>query len=200
MGDTSPAEACLLREVSGRFLYRSIPPSRVAPYAAPCATTNAIFSNRETPRVTHARGARLFVCFLVCDALPFSLILVLFWGTGKMNITTTDETTEWRGYNPYKRKYETLSKSYRSSMITSWNKFCFTGESSISSFLFFSGGEGLTPLEPHNPRQYQFQMSFSKRVSGCEGVEDWYDMTAANVKVIWYTTVELKVHFRICSH
>lgn len=46
-----------------------------------------------------------------------------------MNITTTDETTEWRGYNPYKRKYETLSKSYRSSMVNTWNKFCFTGES-----------------------------------------------------------------------
>ncbi|CAB1112410.1 unnamed protein product [Ectocarpus sp. CCAP 1310/34] len=46
---------------------------------------------------------------------------------GSMNITTTDESTTWRGYNPYKRKYETLSKSYRSSMVNTWNKFCFTG-------------------------------------------------------------------------
>lgn len=46
---------------------------------------------------------------------------------GSLNITTTDEHTTWRGYNPYKRKYEDLSKSYRSSMINSWNKFCFTG-------------------------------------------------------------------------
>lgn len=46
---------------------------------------------------------------------------------GSMNITTTDESTSWRGYNPYKRKYETLTKSYRSSMVNTWNKFCFTG-------------------------------------------------------------------------
>ncbi|CAN0308956.1 unnamed protein product [Ascophyllum nodosum] len=50
-------------------------------------------------------------------------------GAGCMNITTTDEKTEWRGYNPFTRKYETLSKNFRSSMINSWNKFCFTGES-----------------------------------------------------------------------
>lgn len=47
---------------------------------------------------------------------------------GRLNITTTDESTRWRGYNPYKRKYETLEKFYRSSMLTTWNKFCFTGE------------------------------------------------------------------------
>ncbi|CAM9159554.1 unnamed protein product, partial [Scytosiphon promiscuus] len=46
---------------------------------------------------------------------------------GNLNITTTDESTTWRGYNPYKREYETLSKSYRSSMLNTWNKFCFTG-------------------------------------------------------------------------
>lgn len=46
---------------------------------------------------------------------------------GKLNITTTDESTKWRGYNPYKKKYETLQKFYRSSMLNTWNKFCFKG-------------------------------------------------------------------------
>lgn len=48
--------------------------------------------------------------------------------SGRLNITTTDESTKWRGYNPYKRKYETLEKYYRSSMLNTWNKFCFKGE------------------------------------------------------------------------
>jgi beta-glucanase (GH16 family) len=46
---------------------------------------------------------------------------------GYLNITTTDEKTTWRGYNPYKRKYETLKKEFKSAMVSSWNKFCFTG-------------------------------------------------------------------------
>ncbi|CAM9834883.1 unnamed protein product, partial [Choristocarpus tenellus] len=46
---------------------------------------------------------------------------------GNLNITTTKEKTQWRGYNPYKKKYETLEKYYRSSMVNTWNKFCFTG-------------------------------------------------------------------------
>jgi beta-glucan synthesis-associated protein KRE6 len=46
---------------------------------------------------------------------------------GCMNITTTSEKTEWRGYNPYKKKYETLFKNFKSGSMTTWNKFCFTG-------------------------------------------------------------------------
>jgi beta-glucan synthesis-associated protein KRE6 len=46
---------------------------------------------------------------------------------GCMNITTTSEKTEWRGYNPYKKKYETLFKNFKSGQMTTWNKFCFTG-------------------------------------------------------------------------
>lgn len=52
---------------------------------------------------------------------------------GRLNITTTNESTKWRGYNPYKRKYETLEKYYRSSMLNTWNKFCFTGECRLRS-------------------------------------------------------------------
>ncbi|CAM9192800.1 unnamed protein product [Chrysoparadoxa australica] len=47
--------------------------------------------------------------------------------SGYLNLTTTDEETKWRGYNPYKKKYETLHKNFRSAMISTWNKFCFTG-------------------------------------------------------------------------
>jgi len=46
---------------------------------------------------------------------------------GVLNITTTSEHTKWRGWNPYKKHYETLEKEFRSGMISSWNKFCFTG-------------------------------------------------------------------------
>lgn len=56
------------------------------------------------------------------------LCCLVAWQAGSLNITTTDETTTWRGYNPYKRKYEMLEKSYRSCMVNSWNKFCFTGK------------------------------------------------------------------------
>jgi beta-glucanase (GH16 family) len=46
---------------------------------------------------------------------------------GFLNITTTSEETKWRGWNPYKKQYVTLQKTFRSGMISSWNKFCFTG-------------------------------------------------------------------------
>ncbi|CAM9625791.1 unnamed protein product, partial [Phaeothamnion confervicola] len=46
---------------------------------------------------------------------------------GCLNITTIAELTTWRGFNPYKKKYEHLSKYFKSAMISSWNKFCFTG-------------------------------------------------------------------------
>ncbi|KAG5178471.1 beta-1,6-glucan active enzyme, family GH16 [Tribonema minus] len=46
---------------------------------------------------------------------------------GCLNITTTSEKTQWKGYNPYKKKYEVLFKNFKSGLITTWNKFCFTG-------------------------------------------------------------------------
>ena len=57
---------------------------------------------------------------------------------GKMVITTTTEDTKWNGFNPYKKKYETLKKTFRSGMAQSWNKFCFTGEHPVKMQLKFT--------------------------------------------------------------
>jgi beta-glucanase (GH16 family) len=46
---------------------------------------------------------------------------------GSLVITTTTEDTKWRGWNPYKKKYDTMERHFRSGMVQSWNKFCFTG-------------------------------------------------------------------------
>ena len=46
---------------------------------------------------------------------------------GNLVITTNTENTKWRGWNPYKKKYETMKRTFKSGMIQSWNKFCFTG-------------------------------------------------------------------------
>lgn len=40
---------------------------------------------------------------------------------------TTTEDTKWRGWNPYKKKYETMQRNFKSGMAQSWNKFCYTG-------------------------------------------------------------------------
>jgi beta-glucanase (GH16 family) len=46
---------------------------------------------------------------------------------GSLVITTTTEDTSWKGWNPYKKKYETMKRHFKSGMLQSWNKFCFTG-------------------------------------------------------------------------
>ena len=46
---------------------------------------------------------------------------------GSLVIETTDEDTSWRGFNPYQKKFERLQRHFRSGMVQSWNKFCFTG-------------------------------------------------------------------------
>lgn len=46
---------------------------------------------------------------------------------GNLVITTNTQNTKWRGWNPYKKKYETMKRTFKSGMIQSWNKFCFTG-------------------------------------------------------------------------
>mmetsp|Transcript_9358 Transcript_9358/g.27472 ORF Transcript_9358/g.27472 Transcript_9358/m.27472 type:complete len:599 (-) Transcript_9358:240-2036(-) len=46
---------------------------------------------------------------------------------GMLDIWTSTDSTSWRGYNPYKHEYEVLEKPFRSGMVQSWNKFCFTG-------------------------------------------------------------------------
>jgi hypothetical protein len=46
---------------------------------------------------------------------------------GFLAISTNTETTTWKGWNPYLKKYEMLSRHFKSGMVQSWNKFCFTG-------------------------------------------------------------------------
>lgn len=46
---------------------------------------------------------------------------------GYLHINTSSETTEWKGFNPYKRKYDIFHKDFKGGMIQSWNKFCFSG-------------------------------------------------------------------------
>lgn len=46
---------------------------------------------------------------------------------GKLNITTSAEATRWKGFNPYTKKYEYFTKEFRGGMLSSWNKFCFSG-------------------------------------------------------------------------
>lgn len=46
---------------------------------------------------------------------------------GRLVIETNTEDTKWKGWNPYKKKYETMSRHFRSGMMQTWNKFCYTG-------------------------------------------------------------------------
>jgi len=46
---------------------------------------------------------------------------------GRLVITTTTEDTKWRGWNPYLKKYVEMKRHFKSGMLQSWNKFCFTG-------------------------------------------------------------------------
>ena len=46
---------------------------------------------------------------------------------GHLIIETNTEDTKWRGWNPYKKHYETMSRHFKSGMLQSWNKFCYTG-------------------------------------------------------------------------
>lgn len=50
-----------------------------------------------------------------------------FTENGSLVILTTTEDTTWRGYNPFLKKYTKLKRTFRSAMVQSWNKFCFTG-------------------------------------------------------------------------
>lgn len=46
---------------------------------------------------------------------------------GSLVIQTTTDDTKWKGFNPYTKKYETMSRHFSSGMVQGWNKFCFTG-------------------------------------------------------------------------
>jgi beta-glucanase (GH16 family) len=42
-------------------------------------------------------------------------------------ITTNTEDTQWRGWDPFQKKYTTMKRHFKSGMLQGWNKFCFTG-------------------------------------------------------------------------
>lgn len=46
---------------------------------------------------------------------------------GNLVINTNTEDTKWKGWNPYMKKYEIMSRHFKSGMLQGWNKFCFTG-------------------------------------------------------------------------
>jgi beta-glucan synthesis-associated protein KRE6 len=46
---------------------------------------------------------------------------------GKLVIATNDLATTWKDFNPYKKRYEQMKRTFSSGMIQGWNKFCFTG-------------------------------------------------------------------------
>ena len=46
---------------------------------------------------------------------------------GRLIILTNTEDTKWKDFNPYKKKYQQMSRNFKSGMIQGWNKFCFTG-------------------------------------------------------------------------
>lgn len=47
--------------------------------------------------------------------------------SGNLVISTNTEDTKWKGWNPFELKYEIMSRHFKSGMLQSWNKFCFTG-------------------------------------------------------------------------
>ena len=46
---------------------------------------------------------------------------------GELHILTTDDDTHWTSFNPYKKKYQKMKRTFASGMLQGWNKFCFTG-------------------------------------------------------------------------
>lgn len=46
---------------------------------------------------------------------------------GKLEISTEIGETSWNHFDQVKRKYKTVTKHFKSGMLQSWNKFCFTG-------------------------------------------------------------------------
>lgn len=46
---------------------------------------------------------------------------------GMLEILTTLSETEWKHYDIIKKEYKDVKKHFKSGMIQSWNKFCFTG-------------------------------------------------------------------------
>lgn len=51
----------------------------------------------------------------------------IYTSNGNLVIETNTEDTKWKGWNPYQKKYEVMQRHFKSGMLQSWNKFCYTG-------------------------------------------------------------------------
>lgn len=60
-------------------------------------------------------------------SLQFYNSSTVFTKDGNLVIETNTQDTKWKGWNPYKKKYETMVRHFKSGMLQSWNKFCYTG-------------------------------------------------------------------------
>lgn len=60
------------------------------------------------------------------DALQFYSKDAMTTGDGWLNITTTAEDTTFMAQNEKTLRYHKSTKHFKSGMIQSWNKFCFT--------------------------------------------------------------------------
>jgi len=66
---------------------------------------------------------------------------------GRLEILTTLAETEWKHYDIVKKEYRDVKKHYKSGMIQSWNKFCFTG-GIVEVDLVFPGSPDIGGLWP----------------------------------------------------
>lgn len=61
------------------------------------------------------------------EALQFYDRDAITTSNGFLNITTTAETTTFQALDDKTLKYKARTKHFKSGMLQSWNKFCFTG-------------------------------------------------------------------------
>jgi len=52
---------------------------------------------------------------------------LVYTKNGSLVIETIPGLTKWRGYDPFAKKYTIFETRFRSGMLQSWNKFCYTG-------------------------------------------------------------------------
>lgn len=66
---------------------------------------------------------------------------------GKLEILTTLDETEWQHYDTIKKEYKDVKKHFKSGMLQSWNKFCFTG-GIVEVDIIFPGSPDIGGLWP----------------------------------------------------
>jgi beta-glucanase (GH16 family) len=117
---------------------------------------------------------------------------------GSLVIKTDTLDTRWRGWDPYKKKYIEMKRNFRSAMLQSWNKFCFTGgifeisikfpgESSIGGLwpaVWLLGNLGRATYEASTnlvwPWSYPVcdrKLQHAQSISGCD-ITTHYDLNA----------------------